>query len=243
MSGFLRPIIQYTKRQTSKVNKCFGCCRLSVANPPTKKQVRNCCCCYCFAWILEFFYDTFYTKNGTFSSSYRLVVKQLQKYGIFSESVTQHLPTHDAEACSSFQGDVPQLSPPMKSAAVQSSFKPYNGQSTADSAVMAPLTSSQPNSGMGSSTVNTTGGTYPPSSIYPPVRPTTVPQATYLSPGPSIQPHPPQYSLSPGLSPPWGDQYPKSQLGAARGASPSSLFAPKTAAELGLLARPTRHIV
>ena len=126
----------------------------------------------------------------------------------------------------------------MKSAAVQSSSKPYTGQSTADSTVMAPLTSSQPNSGMGSSTVNASGGIYPCSSTYPPVRPTTVPQATYLSPGPSIQPYPPQYSLSPGLSPPWGDQYPQSQLGAARGASPSSMFAPKTAAELGLLDRP-----
>ena len=132
----------------------------------------------------------------------------------------------------------------MKPAAVQSSSKPYTGQSTADSTVMAPLTSSQPISGMGSSTVNASGGTYHSSSLpsvsptYPPVRPTTVPQTTYLSPGPSIQAYPPQHSLSPGLQPPWRDPYPQSQLGAVRGASPSNLFAPKTAAELGLLDRP-----
>ena len=132
----------------------------------------------------------------------------------------------------------------MKSTAVQSSSKPYTGQPTADRTVMAPLTRSQPISGMGSSTVNASGGTHPWSSvpsvspIYPPVRPTTVPQTTYLSPGPSIQAYPPQHSLSPGLSPPWRDPYPQSQLGALRGASPSSQFAPKTAAELGLLDRP-----
>ena len=131
----------------------------------------------------------------------------------------------------------------MKSTAVQSSSKPYTGQSTADSTAMAPLTSSQPISGMGSSTVNASGGTYHSSlpgvsPTYPPVRPTTVPQTTYLSPGPSIQAYPPQHSLPPGLQPPWRDPYPQSQLAAARGTSPSSLFAPKTAAELGLLDRP-----
>jgi len=127
---------------------------------------------------------------------------------------------------------------------LQPSPKPYTSQSTADSTVMAPLTRSQPNSGMGSSTVNASGGTYPSSSVpgvlptYPPVRPTTIPQATYLSPGPSLQAYPPQYSLSPGMTPPWRDPYPQSELGAVRGASPSSLFSPKTAAELGLLDRP-----
>ena len=132
----------------------------------------------------------------------------------------------------------------MKAAAVQSSSKPYTGQPTADSIVMAPLTRSQPINGMGSPIVNASGGTLPISSvpgvspIYPPVRPTAVPQTTYLSPGPSIQAYPPQHSLSPGLSPPWRDPYPQSQLGALRGASPSSQFAPKTAAELGLLDRP-----
>jgi len=109
---------------------------------------------------------------------------------------------------------------------------------------MAPLTSSQPNSGMGSSTVNASGGTYPSSTVprvsptYPPVRPTTVPQAAYLTPGPSIQAYPPQYSLSPGITPPWRDSYSQLPLGAVRRASSSSLFAPKTAAELGLLDRP-----
>ena len=133
----------------------------------------------------------------------------------------------------------------MKSAAVQSSSKPYTGQSTADSTAMAPLTSSQPISGMGSSTVNASGGTHPSSSrvpgispTYPPVRPTTIAQTTYLSPGPSIQAYPPPHSLSPGLSPPWRDPYPQSQRGAVRGASPSGLFTPKTAAELGLLDQP-----
>ena len=131
----------------------------------------------------------------------------------------------------------------MKSA-LQSSSKTYTGLSTADSSVLAPLTRSQPNSGMGSSTVKPSGGTYPSSSVpgvsptHPPVRPTTVPQATYLSPGPSLQGYPLQYSLSPGMTLPWRDPYPQSQLGAVRGAPPSSLFAPKTAAELGLLDRP-----
>ena len=128
----------------------------------------------------------------------------------------------------------------MKSAAVPS----YTGQSTADSTAMAPRPSSQPISGMGSSTVNAPGSAYPSSSVpgvspnYPPVRPTAVPQTTYLSPGPSIQAHPPPHSLSPGLSPPWRDPYPQSQLGALRGSSPSTQFVPKTAAELGLLDRP-----
>ena len=132
----------------------------------------------------------------------------------------------------------------MKAAAIQSSSKPYTGQSTADSTVMAPLSRSQPISGIGSSTVNASGGTYPSSSVpgisptYPPVRPTTVPQTTFLSPGPTTQAYPPQHLLSPGLSPPWRDPYPQSQLGALRGASPSTQFAPKTAAELGLLDRP-----
>lgn len=131
----------------------------------------------------------------------------------------------------------------MKSA-LQSSSKPFTGQSTAESTAMAPLTSSQPNSGMGSSTVNASGGTYPSSTVprvsptYPPVRPTTFPQAAYLTPGPSIQAYPPQYSLSPGITPPWRDSYSQSPLGAVRRASSSSLFAPKTAAELGLLDRP-----
>ena len=131
----------------------------------------------------------------------------------------------------------------MKSAN-QSSSIPYTGQSTADSVAMRRLTSSQPNSGMGTSAVNASGGVDPSSSLpgispsYPTARPSTVPQASYLSPGPSIQAYPPQYSLSPGMSPPWSDAYPQSQLGAVRGASPRSLFAPKTAAELGLLDRP-----
>lgn len=117
---------------------------------------------------------------------------------------------------------------------------PYTGQSTADSITMRPLASSQPNSGI----VNASGGSYPSSSVpgispvYPPVRSSTVSQATYQSPGPSIQAYPSQFSLSPGMSPPRRDPYPQSQLGAVRGASPSSLFAPKTAAELGLLDRP-----
>lgn len=156
----------------------------------------------------------------------------------------RHFPyKSNTNACSSFQGDVSQLSPPMKSA-VQPSSKPYTGQPTTDSTAVAPLTSSQPNSGMGTSAVNASVGVYPSSSVpgvsptYPPVRPSSVPQATYLSPGPSIQAYPPQYSLSHGMSPPWRDAYPQSQIGAARGASPSSLFTPKTAAELGLLDRP-----
>lgn len=121
---------------------------------------------------------------------------------------------------------------------------PYTGQSTADSITMRPQASSHPNSGIGTSAVNASGGSYPSSSVpgispvYPPVRPSTVSQATYQSPGPSIQAYPSQFSLSPGMSPPRRDPYPQSQLGAVRGASPSSLFAPKTAAELGLLDRP-----
>ena len=169
--------------------------------------------------------------------------KQLQKYGTFCEIVTQHLHTRVAKPCTSFQGDVLPLSPPMKSTG-QSSSIPYTGQSAADSITMRPQASSQPNSGMGTSAVNASGGSYPSSSVpgispaYPPVRPSTVSQATYLSPGPSIQAYPSQFSLSPSMPPPRRDPYPQSQLGAVRGASPSSLFAPKTAAELGLLDRP-----
>lgn len=145
--------------------------------------------------------------------------------------------------CSSFQGDVSQLSPLMK-AAVQPSSMPYTTQTPKETTAMAPLTSSHPNSGVGTSPGNASGGVYPSSSVpgvsptYPLSRPSSVPQTTYRTPGPSMQPYPPQYSLPPGMSPPWRDAYPQPQIGAVRGASPSGPFAPKTAAELGLLDRP-----
>lgn len=128
---------------------------------------------------------------------------------------------------------------------VQRSSKPYTSQTPTETTVVAPLTSSQPNSGISASAGNASGGVYPSSSIpgvsptYPAPRLSSVPQTTVLTPGqPSMQAYPPQYSLPPGMSPPWRDAYPQSQSGAVRGASPSSPFAPKTAAELGLLDRP-----
>ena len=145
--------------------------------------------------------------------------------------------------CSSFQGDVSQLSPLMK-AAVQPSSMPYTTQTPKETTAMAPLTSFHPNSGVGASPGNASGGVYPSSSVpgvsptYPLPRPSSVPQTTYRTPGSSMQPYPPQYSLPPGMSPPWRDAYPQPQIGAVRGASPSGPFAPKTAAELGLLDRP-----
>ena len=124
---------------------------------------------------------------------------------------------------------------------VQPSSKPYPTQSATDTTAMAPLTNSQPISGIGSSTGNASGGVYQYpvapgiSPAYPPAYPSSVPQNTFLTPGPSTHPYPPQYSLSPGVPPPWRDAY----LQSVRGASPlPGPFAPKTAAELGLLDRP-----
>ncbi|KAL9951367.1 hypothetical protein ACROYT_G044020 [Oculina patagonica] len=118
--------------------------------------------------------------------------------------------------------DVSQLSPLMKSA-VQPSSKPYTSHTPTETTAMAPLTSSQRNSAIGASAGNASGGVYPSSSIpgvsptYPTSRPSSVPQTTFLTPGPSMQAYPPQYSLSPGISPPWRDAYQQSQTGAVRG--------------------------
>lgn len=175
----------------------------------------------------------------------RLLLRQLQLFTKRSTygKVRENLRTNCVNVCFYFQGDVSQLSPLMNSAA-QPSSKPYISQTLTDTTAAAPVTRFQPNSGIGASAGNASGGIYPSSSVpgaspaYPAPRPSSAPQTTFMTPGPSLQAYPPQYSLSPGVSPPWRDAYPQSQIGAFRGPSPSSPFAPKTAAELGLLDRP-----
>ncbi|KAJ7330568.1 hypothetical protein OS493_022179 [Desmophyllum pertusum] len=137
-------------------------------------------------------------------------------------------------------GDISQLSPLMKSV-VQPSSKPYPTQSATDTTAMAPLTNSQPISGIGSSTGNASGGVYQSpvrpgiSPAYPPAYPSSVPQNTFLTPGPSTHPYP--HSTHCRLVYPLLGE--KLILQSVRGASPlPGPFAPKTAAELGLLDRP-----
>ena len=74
---------------------------------------------------------------------------------------------------------------------------------------------------------------------------TSIPQNTFLTPGPPIPAYPVQYSLTPGASPPWRNPLIQPHSGDIRGNSPNTsaaslagLFVPKTAAELGLLDRP-----
>ena len=142
----------------------------------------------------------------------------------------------------SFQGDLSQLSPAMKSV-VQPPSNPNTSQTTTEVITTAPRPNNTP-------TLNDTRGGYPPASApeisptYPPTY-TSAPENTFLTPGPSMQAYHPQYSLPPGMSSPWRYAYPQQQSGDFRGSSPNASvtslagpFAPKTAAELGLLDRP-----
>lgn len=107
-------------------------------------------------------------------------------------------------------------------------------------------TSTAPRLNNSMSGTNDTRGAYQApgfSRTNPPPYP-SVPFNTFLTPGPSIQAYPPQYSSSPGFSPPWIGASPERYSGDYRGASPnasamswSGPFAPKTAAELGLSER------
>ena len=132
----------------------------------------------------------------------------------------------------------------MKSVA-QPSSKPFASPTSA-----AEATNTAPRTINSTSGINDTRGVYNPASvpgispIYPP-RYTPAPQNTFLTRGPSVQAHPPQYSLSPSMSPPWKDAYPQRQGGEFWGSSPNASatslagpYAPKTAGELGLLDRP-----
>ena len=74
---------------------------------------------------------------------------------------------------------------------------------------------------------------------------TSLPQNTFLTPGPPMPGYPAQYSLTPGASPPWRNPLIQPHSGDIRGNSPNTsatslagLYVPKTAAELGLLDRP-----
>ena len=132
----------------------------------------------------------------------------------------------------------------MKSVA-QPSSKPFASPTS-----VAEATSTAPRPINSTSGINDTRGIYNPASvpgispIYPPTH-SPAPPNTFLMRSPSVQAHPPQYSLSPGMSPPWKDAYPQPQSGEFRGSSPNTSatslagpYAPKTAAELGLLDRP-----
>ncbi|CAH3036381.1 unnamed protein product [Porites lobata] len=73
----------------------------------------------------------------------------------------------------------------------------------------------------------------------------SIPQNTFLTPGPPVPAYPAQYSLTPGVSPPWRNPLIQPHSGDIRGNSPNTSatsltgpFVPKTAAELGLLDRP-----
>ena len=74
---------------------------------------------------------------------------------------------------------------------------------------------------------------------------TSIPQNTFLTPGPPMPAYLAQYSLTPGVSPPWRNPLIQPHSGDIRGNSPNTSatslvgpFVPKTAAELGLLDRP-----
>ena len=129
----------------------------------------------------------------------------------------------------------------MKSVA-QPSSKPFASPTSAAEA--------EPRTINSTSGINDTRGVYHPASvpgispIYPPTH-TPAPPNTFLTRGPSVQAHPLQYSLSPGMSSPWKDAYTQRQSSDFRGSSPNASatslagpYAPKTAAELGLLDRP-----
>ena len=139
-------------------------------------------------------------------------------------------------------GNLSQLSPTMNTV-VQPS-KPYTSQTPS----VATSTAPRPNntiSGINDSRVPYRAVSSPGiSPINPPPYPTGH-QNTFLTPVPSVQAYPPQYSLPPGMSPPWVDAYPQRHRGDFRGASPNTSvtplagpFSPKTTAELGLLDRP-----
>lgn len=140
-------------------------------------------------------------------------------------------------------GDLSQLSPTMNTV-VQPSSKPYTSQT----ASVATTTAPRPNntiSGINDSRVPYRAVSSPGISPINPPAYTAGHQNTFLTPGPSIQAYPAQYSLPPGMSPPLVDAYLQRHRGDFWGTSPNASvtslagpFAPKTAAELGLLDRP-----
>ena len=129
---------------------------------------------------------------------------------------------------------------------VEPSAQFYTTQTVAEGTNTAPRTNtnntSLPNNSRSPHQAVTVPGVLPPHLPFH----TSVPQSTFLTPGQSTQPYPAQYAWSPGMPPPWRDPYPQQQSGDFRGPSPNTNatslvagpFAPKTAAELGLLDRP-----
>lgn len=137
---------------------------------------------------------------------------------------------------SSLQNEAMQLSSPLTPAA-QPSSKPHTTVSPSMAIVAPPPTVSEPNNTMMSTRVNFSGGFYQPHSE-PGMLPaqslnqhSVVPQATFLTPSPSLQLNSPRCSLSPRHF------YQKPQFGDFQSSLARNSFLLKTAAELGVVDR------
>ncbi|XP_058941147.1 dystrophin isoform X1 [Pocillopora verrucosa] len=134
------------------------------------------------------------------------------------------------------QNEAMQLSSPITPAA-QPSSKPHTTVSPSMAIVAPPPTVSEPNNTMMSTRVNFSGGFYQPPSE-PGMLPaqslnqhSVVPQATFLTPSPSLQLNSPRCSLSPRHF------YQKPQFGDFQSSLARNSFLLKTAAELGVVDR------
>lgn len=142
------------------------------------------------------------------------------------------------------QGDLPQpVSSAMKSV-VQPSPPARSSRTVAEATSVAPQTNhNTPTlsvSRVPQQTTYVSGISSPRIPIH-----SSIPQNTFLTPGPPVPAYPAQYSLTPGVSPPWRNPLIQPHSGDIRGNSPNTSatsltgpFVPKTAAELGLLDRP-----
>ncbi|RMX40701.1 hypothetical protein pdam_00020720, partial [Pocillopora damicornis] len=134
------------------------------------------------------------------------------------------------------QNEAMQLSSPITPAA-QPSSKPHTTVSPSMAIVAPPPTVSEPNNTMMSTRVNFSGGFYQ-SPSEPGMLPaqslnqhSVVPQATFLTPSPSLQLNSPRYSLSPRHF------YQKPQFEDFQSSLARNSFLLKTAAELGVVDR------